>query len=169
MSNYCVMAQASNYDLPARLAEGCCPSLGELLSTRFFKALCDPNRVGILSQLATAGQPTKVGEIAACCTTDLSVVSRHLKQLYDAGILTAERNGREVRYAVRFGEVARTLRAIADAIEACCPPDQPSCCAVSCAPPSEPATPNDAPAKPAPAARARSNRKPKPKTKGTRP
>ncbi|MFN7952380.1 MAG: metalloregulator ArsR/SmtB family transcription factor [bacterium] len=155
------MAQARNPHLPAALAEGCCPSLGELLSTRFFKALCDPNRVGILSQLATAGQPTKVSEVAACCTTDLSVVSRHLKTLLDAGILAAERNGREVRYTVRFGEVARTLRAIADAIEACCPPDQPSCCAVSCTPPSEPATPSEAPASNARRARARSNAKPR--------
>ncbi len=135
------MAQASNHDLPKALDEGCCPSLGELLSTRFFKALCDPSRVSILSQLATAGRGTKVSEVAACCPTDLSVVSRHLKTLFDAGILESERTGREVRYTVRFTEVARTLRAIADAIESCCPPDAPSCCTLTCSPPAEPANP----------------------------
>jgi len=43
--------------------------------------------------------------------------------LRDAGILDAEKCGKEVRYSVRFDEVIRQLRAMADAIEACCPPE----------------------------------------------
>ena len=138
------MAQASNRSSADPIAVGCCTGLGELLSTRFFKALCDPSRLTILTQLATDARPTTVSEVAGCCTKDLSVVSRHLKTLLDAGILTAERSGREVRYSVRFAYVAKTLRAIADAIESCCPPNETNCCAVVCAPTPEPATPSAA-------------------------
>lgn len=135
------MAQLSNQEPADRVAQGCCTGLDELLSTRFFKALCDPSRLSILTQLANTARPTTVSEVAGCCPVDLSVVSRHLKTLFDAGIVSAERSGREVRYTVRFTEVARTLRAIADAIEACCPPTAPSCCDVVCAAPADPASP----------------------------
>lgn len=145
------MAQASNKAPASAIEGGCCSGLGELLSTRFFKALCDPSRLTILTQLATDARPTTVSEAAGCCPKDLSVVSRHLKTLQEAGILTAERSGREVRYSVRFVEVAKTLRAIADAIEACCPPESSTCCAAVCAPATEPATP---PAGPTTSARA---------------
>lgn len=139
------MAQVNDGTSADAIAAGCCNGLGELLSTRFFKALCDPSRLTILTQLATEARPTTVSEAAGCCPKDLSVVSRHLKTLQEAGILTAERSGREVRYSVRFAEVAKTLRAIADAIEACCPPGSTSCCAAVCAPTAEPATPPTGP------------------------
>ena len=71
--------------------------------------------------LAESGEPTTVSEVATCCPTDLSVVSRHLAILRDAEILEASRRGREVRYRVRYGELARTLRRLADALESCCP------------------------------------------------
>lgn len=139
------MAQISNRGTADAIAGGCCTELSELVSTRFFKALCDPSRLTILTRLAADARPTTVSEAAGCCPKDLSVVSRHLKTLHEAGILSAERSGREVRYSVRFTEVARTLRAIADAIEACCPPNETSCGAVVCAPAAEPATPPSGP------------------------
>ena len=117
---------------------------GELASDEQ-PALCDPSRLTILTRLAADARPTTVSEAAGCCPKDLSVVSRHLKTLQEAGILSAERSGREVRYSVRFVEVARTLRAIADAIAACCPPNEKSCCAAVCAPATEPATPPPSP------------------------
>ncbi len=40
--------------------------------------------------------------------------------LRDAGILSAEKRGKEVYYSVCYGEVVTKLRAIADAIESCC-------------------------------------------------
>jgi ArsR family transcriptional regulator len=102
---------------PAR----CC-NVDECLEPRFFKALGDPNRVAILARLATCGRPCTVGEIAACCTVDVSVVSRHLAVLREAGILMAEKRGKEVFYRVSYENVSETLRAIADSIDACCPP-----------------------------------------------
>jgi len=88
-----------------------------------FKALGDPNRVALLSTLAECCAPCSVSEIAKCCPVDLSVVSRHLAILRDAGILEAKKKGKEVYYTVCSGALVDTLRKIADAIESCCPVD----------------------------------------------
>jgi ArsR family transcriptional regulator len=113
---------------PAAAGDGprpqCCPDIGALLDSRFFKALSDTNRIAIVGWLAGCDGPRPVSRVNACCNVDLSVVSRHLAMLRDAGILTAERHGKEVRYSVRYSETAQTLRRIAEAIEACCPPEK---------------------------------------------
>lgn len=92
----------------------------------FFKALCDPNRLAILSRLAQCTKPRTVTQISECCPTDFSVVSRHLGVLRDAGIVSAERRGKEVHYVVRFKAIVSMLRGMADAIESCCP-NNPLC------------------------------------------
>ncbi len=97
----------------------CC--VGKLLDARFFRALGDPNRIALLDRLSSTGRPCCVSELSECCPTDLSVTSRHLVLLRDAGILDAEKCGKEVRYTVRFTELAGKLRAMADAIADCCP------------------------------------------------
>lgn len=109
----------------------CCEELLTLLSPGFFKALGDPNRIAILGTLAGCCSSLTVTEIASCCPVDVSVVSRHLAQLRDAGIVRAEREGKHVRYRVQFAQVAALLRRIADAIEQCCPPEAEGerCCA----------------------------------------
>jgi DNA-binding transcriptional ArsR family regulator len=101
--------------------QGCCQEIDGLLEARFFKALCDPSRIGILVRLARSCEPQKVSEVASCCPTNISVVSRHLATLREAGILRAQKRGKEVYYSVRYPELVSTLRAMADAIEACCP------------------------------------------------
>jgi len=98
----------------------CCVAI--VLDARFFRALCDPNRIALLNRLAACGRPCCVSELAQCCPTDFSVTSRHLACLREAGILDAEKCGKEVRYTVRFDQLIRRLRTMADAIEACCPP-----------------------------------------------
>ena len=105
----------------------CCPDIEDLLEARFFKALCDPRRLAILARLTHSKGPATVGQIACCCPTDLSVVSRHLATLRDAGILEADKRGKQVYYSVRYPQLAATLRAMADAIEACCPSDTKEC------------------------------------------
>ncbi len=100
----------------------CCGGIEDVLEPGFFKALCDPNRIALLIRLAQCCDPCSVSQMARCCPTDLSVVSRHLAILRDAGILTAQKRGKEVFYSVRYSELVRTLRAMADAIETCCPP-----------------------------------------------
>jgi len=95
--------------------------LGATIEPRFFKALGDPNRIALLSRLARCAQPCSVSELTCCCPVDVSVVSRHLAILRDAGIVRAERRGKGVFYSVETDTLAASLRALADAIEACCP------------------------------------------------
>jgi ArsR family transcriptional regulator, arsenate/arsenite/antimonite-responsive transcriptional repressor len=99
--------------------KGCCGGLAELLPPRLFKALSDPRRVALLARVAACAQGCTVTEAARCCAVDLSVVSRHLAQLRDAGVLEATRRGKEVVYAVRAAALAEELRALADALARC--------------------------------------------------
>ncbi|MBU1433122.1 metalloregulator ArsR/SmtB family transcription factor [Myxococcota bacterium] len=100
--------------------------LSELLSPRFFKALGDPNRIAILIRLATCRRPCSVRRVAECCPVDLSVVSRHLSTLRNAGILTSERKGKEVFYSVRTEALVKLFRELADTLEnASCDDDCP--------------------------------------------
>lgn len=110
-------------------AAACCRPIDGLLDAALFKALSDPTRVSLLACLAKCGRACSVGEVAECCSVDLSVVSRHLAALADAGVLEAEKKGRTVFYRVRFRELSGALRALSGAIEECCP-DQ-SCCSRS--------------------------------------
>jgi len=47
-------------------------------------------------------------------------------QARDAGLVEAQKQGKQVLYTVRYDLVTETLRGVADAVEACCPDDQ--CC-----------------------------------------
>lgn len=97
-----------------------------LMSPRLFRALSDPNRIALLMQLAGCGGSCTVSEASQCCPVDLSVVSRHLAVLRDAGIVEHERRGKEVHYRLRADALVTSLRAIADAIEGCCAKN--NCC-----------------------------------------
>jgi DNA-binding transcriptional ArsR family regulator len=94
----------------------CCPELHHLASAGFFGALCDPNRLLLLWRLLTNGAASLTA-LASEMTVDISVVSRHLRTLRDAEIVSATREGREVRYAADAHALARTLRALARFIE----------------------------------------------------
>jgi ArsR family transcriptional regulator len=100
----------------------CCAALKRWLSPGLFKALADPNRLAILVALSDGGRERTVSELADCCPVDLSVVSRHLRTLREAGVLEARKEGKAVFYRVRFDAVVAILRNLADALEGCCPP-----------------------------------------------
>ena len=99
----------------------CCPDLANWLSPRLFKALSDPNRVAILAAVAEGGREMNVGQVAARFPLDVSVVSRHLALLREAGVLASQKKGKQVFYRVLVKELAGMLRGLADALEACCP------------------------------------------------
>ena len=80
--------------------QSCCSGLEDRQAPRLFKALCDPTRIAILVRLARYQGELTVGQVAECCPIDLSVVSRHLATLRDAGILSSERRGKEVYYSL---------------------------------------------------------------------
>jgi len=103
---------------------GCCASdFDELFPQDLFRALSDGNRVALLAHLATGKSPQSVTEASGCCPTDISVTSRHLATLRDAGIIEARKEGRRVLYSVRYQELSNALRRMADAIDSCCPPE----------------------------------------------
>jgi len=99
----------------------CCSGLASLLSPKLFKALSDPMRLSLLVRLAERREPCTVGQVAEGSGIDMSVVSRHLSLLREAGIIRCEKQGKEVWCAVQTSFVAKVLRDLADALEACCP------------------------------------------------
>lgn len=105
-----------------RNATPCCSGLTELLSPRLFKALADPTRLALLVRVAEAPGPCTVSEVALGSGVDLSVVSRHLATLRDAGIIRCTKRGKEVLCALNTTVVVPLLRDLADALESCCPP-----------------------------------------------
>ncbi|MBZ5738522.1 ArsR/SmtB family transcription factor [Nocardioides mangrovi] len=59
--------------------------------SRAFQAMADPTRRDIVARLAVSGDAT-VGEIAAPYDVSLQAVSKHLKVLEDAGLVTRSRD-----------------------------------------------------------------------------
>jgi ArsR family transcriptional regulator len=104
-----------------RHAAACCGPLDARLEPELFGALADPTRARLIACIAKCGRACSVGEVAECCSVDLSVVSRHLARLARAGVLEAAREGRSVRYIVRYARVCEALRGLADSLEECCP------------------------------------------------
>jgi DNA-binding transcriptional ArsR family regulator len=97
---------------------------------RAFAALADPTRATIVEWLGEGGSGTATG-FAARLPISRQAVTRHLKELEDAGIVVSTKQGREVRYRLepgRLSEMAgwlearaarweRTLRRLADHLE----------------------------------------------------
>lgn len=117
------MAQVTKRESRTTGSSSCCSGLSQLLSPRLFKALSDPKRLSLLIRLAEQGEPRTVGFVANGSGVDLSVVSRHLGVLRDAGVIRCEKRGKEVFCSVQTGALAALLRSLADALEACCLPE----------------------------------------------
>jgi ArsR family transcriptional regulator len=101
--------------------------IDRLLDPELFKALADPTRATLIACIAKCARGCSVGEVAECCSVDISVVSRHLSLLARAGVLAAEKQGRVVRYSVRYEHLCASLRDLADALEQCAPCEGGSC------------------------------------------
>ncbi len=104
---------------PADIPSACRASLERHLQPELFRALCDPTRLQLFGRLALALRPLTVTEVSDCCGVHLSGVSRHLALLRAAGVVSAVKEGREVRYALRCDELTSALRGLADALEEC--------------------------------------------------
>lgn len=81
------------------------------------KALGEFNRLSLVYRLCECQLPQNAMCLCDCCSVDASVVSRHLKTLAQAGILTLEKNGRARSYSLDRANVAAKLRDLADKIE----------------------------------------------------
>jgi ArsR family transcriptional regulator, arsenate/arsenite/antimonite-responsive transcriptional repressor len=101
--------------------EACCAGLSQLLSPQLFKALSDPKRLELLVRVAEGGGPSTVSSVAKGSGVDMSVVSRHLAILREAGVIKCEKQGKEVLCTLQTDVVVCFLRRLADALESCCP------------------------------------------------
>lgn len=98
--------------------------LDGILESKVFRALCEPVRIEILKLLTVRGR-SDIATIAAQVPQDRSVVSRHLAQLYDAGIIRREKVGRNVFFEVDGPAVVAQLEDVLGRFRAlvpvCCP------------------------------------------------
>lgn len=101
------------------LPEMCQTILAEHMRPDLFKALCDPVRISIVATLATQAQAATVSDLTECCGIDFSGVSRHLKILKEAGVVSANKHGREMHYSLNIDDLSQTLRALANALDSC--------------------------------------------------
>lgn len=117
------MTQVRKQKPPAtpKLAAAYRGPVDEALDPTLFKALADPTRKSLIACIAKCGRGCTVSEVAECCSVDLSVVSRHLALLARSGVLDVSRHGRTTYYRVRYVDLSRALRSLADALDACIP------------------------------------------------
>ncbi len=111
------MAQINKCICTPKEAANIVAALDNLLVTELFKALSDDTRNLLLSCLSKCGRACSVSEIAECCAVDLSVVSRHLSILEAAGVLESQKTGRTVFYSVKFEDLSKIFRDLANAFE----------------------------------------------------
>jgi len=106
--------------------------LDALLEPELLKAIAEPTRARLLSCLLKCGRPCSVSEIAACCSIDFSMVSRHLALMARAGLLRSEKQGRTVWYEADGPALAERFREMAEAIDELAPAgardDGQECC-----------------------------------------
>jgi len=74
-----------------------------ILQAEVLKTLASPRRLEILHALASG--PTEVGRLAREIGATQPNVSQHLAVLRSAGLVDAERDGREVRYRLSDADV----------------------------------------------------------------
>ena len=75
--------------------------------TEWLSAIAEPTRLAILRTLAV-GDNT-VTELARACGTEVVNVSHHLNLMKGLGMLSAERDGRFIRYSLVDAKVTATL------------------------------------------------------------
>ena len=89
---------------------------------RMLQAVGDPVRMELVFLVGRRG-PMNVTDIASHFKLSRPAISHHLKVLKDAGVLNAEKQGKEVHYRLNRRRAVDALRWLADAIEGCCPMD----------------------------------------------
>ncbi|HEX2142139.1 MAG TPA: metalloregulator ArsR/SmtB family transcription factor [Candidatus Limnocylindria bacterium] len=81
---------------------------------QLLQALADPVRLSIVRQLAACDQVCAC-DFTECCAVSQPTVSHHLKVLREAGVVTSERRGTYVYYALA-PEFARRWAALGSSL-----------------------------------------------------
>lgn len=77
-----------------------------------FRQLAEPTRLAILQELKAG--PLSVSAIVAALHTSQANISRHLKQLHDAGLLDRRRDGTQVIYSIGDPMIFDLCRLVCD-------------------------------------------------------
>ncbi|MBX9639655.1 MAG: metalloregulator ArsR/SmtB family transcription factor [Mycobacteriaceae bacterium] len=110
MSKYLTQTSDSGCEVAPLLAEPLSAEAAVELAVKL-KALADPVRLQLFSAIASrAGGESCVCDISGGLAVSQPTISHHLKVLRDAGLLTSERRGSWVYYAV-VPEAVRILSA----------------------------------------------------------
>ena len=94
-------------------AEGCCRRTDHLRSratkpyAALFKALGDETRLEIVGLLAAQGKELCVCDVESHFELSQATVSHHLRLLREAGVVSAERRGTWVYYALERGVLGK--------------------------------------------------------------
>ncbi len=100
---------------PSRASSECCPGPGKLRTrtttgyAKLFRALGDATRLEMVGLLAAQKKELCVCELEAHFSLSQPTVSHHLRILREAGIVSSERRGTWVYYALEDG-VRQKLR-----------------------------------------------------------
>ncbi len=87
--------------------------LENLFDSDFFKVLSEPVRLEILRFLAMNGT-CSIGEVSEGFPQDRSVISRHLKQMSQEGMVLTEKRGRYIYYSINGRDLLRRLENMTD-------------------------------------------------------
>jgi len=79
----------------------------QILHAEICAAMADPTRIAILYELADS--PRNVTEITNALNLNQTTASRHLRFLRDRGMVTTERSGQNVYYALADDRVIQAL------------------------------------------------------------
>ena len=109
---------------PVKTRESYAEELATNLDSKFFKVLSEPVRVQILKFLILNGS-SDIGAIAKVLPQDRSVISRHLRFMYEAEILRSEKVSRHVYYEVNAvvfrSKLINIVEQITTCMAKCCP------------------------------------------------
>ena len=86
-------------------------TLENTLDTTFFKVLSEPARIELIKHLLKL-QKADIGTIASHMSQDRSVVSRHLKVMLQAGLVTSEKEGNHSTYTLNGEGFVEKLESI---------------------------------------------------------
>ena len=100
-------------DAPRKASESAMAGELQAFKARFFRALAHPTRIRMLEILIRGGRT--VQELQEALTLDQPIVSQQLAVLRNQGIVSAQKEGVSVRYALRdplVGELLDVARRI---------------------------------------------------------
>ncbi|HWN63334.1 MAG TPA: metalloregulator ArsR/SmtB family transcription factor [Streptosporangiaceae bacterium] len=86
-----------------------CPAADVQARAKAFAVLGDPTRLTLLIAIKAAG-PISVSDLAAASGLNDTTVSQTLRYLRAAEVVSAERDGRVIRYQLADGPVAALLK-----------------------------------------------------------